>query len=177
MRILGISAFYHDSAAALIDDGRIVAAAQEERFTRKKHDSGFPTNAVAYCLDEAAAGLEGFGRELRPREADLALFERYQKSRHAPLGHPRIGDLGVRGTADDDIGVDLGTDPGMHLLLVKMDRAEDDGEVRIGDGSLSLTDGLRSGTPGVLAAAEPDPDLHRASIPPLKGLSRRRLAP
>ena len=59
MRILGISAFYHDSAAALIDDGRIVAAAQEERFTRKKHDSGFPTNAVAYCLDEAAVGLEG----------------------------------------------------------------------------------------------------------------------
>jgi carbamoyltransferase len=48
--ILGISAFYHDSAAALVVDGRIVAAAQEERFTRKKHDPGFPTNAVAYCL-------------------------------------------------------------------------------------------------------------------------------
>src|SRR5580704_7402141 len=50
MRILGISAFYHDSAAALVRDGEIVAAAQEERFTRKKHDSGFPTNAVSYCL-------------------------------------------------------------------------------------------------------------------------------
>lgn len=48
--ILGISAFYHDSAAALVVDGRIVAAAQEERFTRKKHDPAFPTNAVAYCL-------------------------------------------------------------------------------------------------------------------------------
>src|SRR5260221_10025356 len=48
--ILGISAFYHDSAAALIVDGRIVAAAQEERFTRKKHDAGFPANAAAYCL-------------------------------------------------------------------------------------------------------------------------------
>jgi carbamoyltransferase len=53
MRILGISAFYHDSAAALIDDGRIVAAVQEERFTRKKHDPAFPHNAIAYCLDEA----------------------------------------------------------------------------------------------------------------------------
>ncbi len=51
--ILGISAFYHDSAAALVVDGNIVAAAQEERFTRKKHDPAFPTNAVAYCLREA----------------------------------------------------------------------------------------------------------------------------
>ena len=50
--ILGISAFYHDSAAALVIDGRIVAAAQEERFTRKKHDSSFPEHAVAYCLRE-----------------------------------------------------------------------------------------------------------------------------
>ena len=57
MRILGISAFYHDSAAALIDDGHIVAAAQEERFTRKKHDSGFPEAAIAYCLDEAGVGM------------------------------------------------------------------------------------------------------------------------
>ena len=51
--ILGISAFYHDSAAALVVDGEIVAAAQEERFTRKKHDPGFPTHAVDYCLKEA----------------------------------------------------------------------------------------------------------------------------
>ncbi len=55
MRILGISAFYHDSAAALVVDGRIVAAAQEERFSRKKHDARFPRQAVAYCL--AAGGL------------------------------------------------------------------------------------------------------------------------
>jgi carbamoyltransferase len=53
MRILGISAFYHDSAAALIDNGRLVAAAQEERFTRRKHDAAFPHNAIAYCLAEA----------------------------------------------------------------------------------------------------------------------------
>jgi carbamoyltransferase len=52
-RILGISAFYHDSAAALVIDGEIVAAAQEERFTRKKHDASFPLRAVRYCLDEA----------------------------------------------------------------------------------------------------------------------------
>ena len=50
--ILGISAFYHDSAAALVVDGEIVAAAQEERFTRKKHDAGFPTHAIEYCLRE-----------------------------------------------------------------------------------------------------------------------------
>ena len=58
MRVLGISAFYHDSAAALVDDGRIVAAAQEERFTRKKHDPSFPQNAIAYCLDEAKIKLD-----------------------------------------------------------------------------------------------------------------------
>lgn len=52
-RILGISAFYHDSAAAILVDGKIVAAAQEERFTRRKHDAGFPQHAVDYCLREA----------------------------------------------------------------------------------------------------------------------------
>ena len=57
MRILGISAFYHDSAAALVADGEIVAAAQEERFTRRKHDPGFPRHAVEYCLREAGVGL------------------------------------------------------------------------------------------------------------------------
>jgi carbamoyltransferase len=58
MRVLGISAFYHDSAAALIEDNRIVAAAQEERFTRKKHDPSFPQNAVAYCLEAANLKLD-----------------------------------------------------------------------------------------------------------------------
>jgi len=52
MDILGISAYYHDSAAALVRDGQIVAAAQEERFTRRKHDAGFPVNAIRYCLTE-----------------------------------------------------------------------------------------------------------------------------
>jgi carbamoyltransferase len=63
--ILGISAFYHDSAAALVTDGRIVAAAQEERFSRKKHDHRFPTHAVAYCLREA--GIE-------PEALDYVVF-------------------------------------------------------------------------------------------------------
>lgn len=58
MRVLGISALYHDSAAALVVDGRIVAAAQEERFTRKKHDSDFPQHAIAYCLAEGKVHLE-----------------------------------------------------------------------------------------------------------------------
>jgi carbamoyltransferase len=57
MRVLGISAFYHDSAAALVEDGRIVAAAQEERFTRKKHDASFPHNAIGYCLEATGAKL------------------------------------------------------------------------------------------------------------------------
>jgi carbamoyltransferase len=65
MRILGISAFYHDSAAALIDDGRILAAAQEERFTRRKHDAEFPRNVIAYCL--AATGT-------RTEELDHVVF-------------------------------------------------------------------------------------------------------
>lgn len=58
MRILGLSAFYHDSAAALVVDGRIVAAAQEERFTRKKHDARYPVHAIDYCLAEAGIALD-----------------------------------------------------------------------------------------------------------------------
>src|SRR5208282_1900111 len=57
MKILGISAFYHDSAAALISDGEIVAAAQEERFSRQKHDARFPRNAIAYCLREGGVNV------------------------------------------------------------------------------------------------------------------------
>jgi carbamoyltransferase len=63
--ILGLSAFYHDSAAALVVDGEIIAAAQEERFTRKKHDPGFPARAIAYCLQEAG---------LREHELDYIAF-------------------------------------------------------------------------------------------------------
>ncbi len=57
MRVLGLSAYYHDSAAALVVDGKVIAAAQEERFTRKKHDAGFPANALKYCLAEGGLAL------------------------------------------------------------------------------------------------------------------------
>jgi len=68
MWILGISAFYHDSAAALVHDGELIAAAQEERFTRKKHDSRFPSHAIQYCLESAG---------VKPSEIDHAVF--YEK--------------------------------------------------------------------------------------------------
>lgn len=64
-KILGISAFYHDSAASLVIGTEIVAAAQEERFSRKKHDDAFPTGAVKYCLDQAG---------LRLHELDAIVF-------------------------------------------------------------------------------------------------------
>jgi carbamoyltransferase len=87
MTILGISAFYHDSAACIVRDGEIVAAAQEERFTRKKHDLGYPRNAIAYCLKEA--GIEA--RELDYvtfYEKPLIKFERILETylQYAPLG-------------------------------------------------------------------------------------------
>jgi carbamoyltransferase len=75
MRILGFSAFYHDSAAVLVEDGRIVAAAQEERFSRKKHDAAFPSSAAAYCLDEAGCGLDGVDHVVF-YEKPLLKFER-----------------------------------------------------------------------------------------------------
>ena len=56
--ILGISAFYHDSAAALIEDGKIIAAAQEERFSRKKHDARYPSHAIDYVLKEGKCKLQ-----------------------------------------------------------------------------------------------------------------------
>ena len=58
MIVLGISAFYHDSAAAIIRDGDIIAAAQEERFTRLKHDAGFPKQAIGFCLEKAGVSLD-----------------------------------------------------------------------------------------------------------------------
>ena len=68
MYILGISAFYHDSAACLLKDGEIIAAVQEERFTRKKHDQNFPSNAIQYCLEEASI-----------KSSDLQLVAFYDK--------------------------------------------------------------------------------------------------
>jgi len=88
LRILGISCFYHDSAAALVEDGRIVAAAQEERFTRKKHDSDFPLNAIRYCLaaGNAAAGVDHVVFYEKPFVKFERLLETYLS--FAPQGFP-----------------------------------------------------------------------------------------
>jgi carbamoyltransferase len=86
-RILGLSAYYHDSAACLVEDGRIVAAAQEERFTRKKHDAGFPEHAVEYCLREAGispADLDLVGFYEKPLVKFDRLIETY--AAYAPRG-------------------------------------------------------------------------------------------
>ena len=69
MNILGISAYYHDSAAALVRDGEIIAAAQEERFTRRKHDPGFPEQAIRYCLEAGGITVD----DLDVPQGDAAL--------------------------------------------------------------------------------------------------------
>lgn len=87
MNLLGISAHYHDSAAALIRDGEIIAAAQEERFTRKKHDAGFPEHAIRYCLKEAnltIADLDGMVYYDKPLIKFERLLETYLA--YAPRG-------------------------------------------------------------------------------------------
>ena len=87
MRILGISAFYHDSAAALIRDGEIVAAAQEERFSRKKHDARFPLHAVRYCLEQEGVRLADLDHVVfydKPFLKFERLLETYLA--YAPLG-------------------------------------------------------------------------------------------
>jgi len=85
--ILGISAYYHDSAAALMRDGDLVAAAQEERFTRKKHDAGFPRNAVEYCLQEEGLALADVDRIVF-YDKPLVKFERLLETylSYAPNG-------------------------------------------------------------------------------------------
>lgn len=89
IHILGLSAFYHDSAACLVSDGRIVAAAQEERFTRKKHDAAFPKNAVEYCLREGGVTV---------RDLDFVTFYekpflKFDRILHSYLAY---GPLGLR---------------------------------------------------------------------------------
>jgi carbamoyltransferase len=85
--ILGISAFYHDSAAVLLADGKIIAAAQEERFTRKKHDPGYPGNAVAYVLAESGLGV-GDLKAVAFYDKPILKFERLLETYHgfAPRG-------------------------------------------------------------------------------------------
>ena len=91
--VLGISAFYHDSAAALLRDGEIVAAAQEERFTRKKNDQEFPRHAARYCLRESGLSIE-----------DVQLVAFYE--RHAQLFGDEFTHRGLTaaGNTHDDRG-------------------------------------------------------------------------
>jgi carbamoyltransferase len=79
VRVLGLSAFYHDSAAALVEDSEIIAAAQEERFTRRKHDPGFPAAAARYCLDAAGCGLDAVDHVVF-YEKPLLKFERLMET-------------------------------------------------------------------------------------------------
>src|SRR6266850_438671 len=80
--ILGISAFYHDSAAAIIVDGEIIAAAQEERFTRRKHDPGFPVHAIRYVLDESGVPFDHL-TAISFYEKPFLKFERLLETYHA----------------------------------------------------------------------------------------------
>jgi len=74
MHILGISCYYHDSAAALVRDGEIIAAVQEERFTRKKHDFSFPVNSINWCLKEG--GAQGYPFLPLPSPSSLRFVSR-----------------------------------------------------------------------------------------------------
>ena len=79
MKILGISCFYHDSAAALIIDGKIIAAAQEERFTRKKHDPSFPSNAIKFCLKDGGVKINDLDQIVFYEDPELK-FKRLLKT-------------------------------------------------------------------------------------------------
>jgi len=112
MNILGISAFYHDSAAALVRDGEIIAAAQEERFTRKKHDNQFPTNTVKYCLQ---AG------QLKAEELDYVVFYEKPLRKFERLLETYIG-YAPRGFMQFLMGMPLWLRLKLHLPR-EMDRA------------------------------------------------------
>ncbi len=135
MRILGISAFFHDSAAALIEDGRIVAAAQEERFTRKKRDAGFPRQAIDFCLSRAGISLRdvdvlalhGTGhRDLVEREVGAAanrlLFVDHHLSHAASAFYPspfaEAAVLTLDG-ADEGTTASVAIGRGDHLDMIK----------------------------------------------------------
>ena len=97
MRILGISAYYHDSAAALLVDGEPVAAAQEERFTRRKHDRDFPAHALRYCLEAAGVTLDQLDAVIYYEDPALK-FRRLVRTflAYAPDGAPFFHDAAPR---------------------------------------------------------------------------------
>ena len=87
MNILGISAFYHDSAACIIQDGKLIAAVQEERFTRKKHDQSFPIHSIKYCLETAKISKNELDY-ISFYDKPILKFERILETylQYAPLG-------------------------------------------------------------------------------------------
>ena len=122
MRLLGISAFYHDSAAALVVDGRLVAAAQEERFTRKKFDDGFPSHAIAYCLDTAGARL---------RDIDYVVFYdkpflKFERLVETYLAYAPLGFSSYRKAMPVWLGEKLFQRDGLSADLRRIDDAFDD---------------------------------------------------
>ena len=84
MFIIGVSFFYHDSAAVLLHDGKLVAAAEEERFSRKKHDHSFPINAIQFCLKEAGISSHGIHLLFRRRSARIVV-PASQAMRHSSI--------------------------------------------------------------------------------------------
>ena len=114
--ILGLSAFYHDSAAAILVDGQIIAAAQEERFTRKKHDPDFPANALAYVMAESGLKLSDLSA-VAFYDKPYLKFERLLETYHgfAPRGLTQLpdGHAGVdQGKAADALAAQGGTGQG-----------------------------------------------------------------
>ena len=110
--ILGISAFYHDSAAALVVDGEIVAAAQEERFTRKKHDARFPKQAVDYCLQEAGFAVKQT-RQLFWQPVSLQVLFQWVSRRTGLLGQLPEN---IYNAGRDRLMAQLDRSGGEHLL-------------------------------------------------------------
>jgi carbamoyltransferase len=116
MHILGVSCYYHDAAAALLEDGRLIAAAEEERFSRLKHDSGFPKNAIRYCLD--AGKIRGddldyvvfFEKPFRKLDRILAtVLQTYPRSckvfRESMIGWV-LDKLWIASTLQSELGID-----------------------------------------------------------------------
>lgn len=102
MDVLGISAFYHDSAAAIVRDGEVLAAAQEERFTRRKHDSTYPRNAIAYCLEAAGTDLESVDSVVYYESPSLKLRRQLRTQlQSAPHGYSQLAAMVKRGLRGD----------------------------------------------------------------------------
>ena len=86
--VLGLSCYYHDSAAALLKDGEIISAAQEERFSRKKHDSSFPKNAVSYCLKSQKISLSDIKEIANSKDGNSILISYKGDSANADISLP-----------------------------------------------------------------------------------------